>query len=71
MSNPKIIENDIKIKKLYYETFKNESNENLKTIDMFRKINKYYDSINKSSELINIYKKKKLFLTHIIHLFLM
>jgi hypothetical protein len=60
MDNPKIFENDIKIKNLYYETFKNAPQENLKTIVMFRRINKYYTSINKTSKLINIYKKRKI-----------
>ncbi len=61
----KLFENDIKIKKLYELIFNtnNSSNlktSNLKTIDMFNKINNYYKINNELDKLNNIYKSNKI-----------
>jgi hypothetical protein len=56
----KLFENDIKIKKLYELTFNNENIDNLKTYDMFNKINNYYKSNNQLDKLSYIYKNNKI-----------
>ena len=56
----KLFENDIKIKKLYELIFNTNNTINLKTIDMFNKINEYYKSRNDLNKLMQIYKNNKI-----------